>query len=183
MGIGPASCFLLASQTMASLQIIVFDVCGTACALHRSAVRELLPLPRLWRPPALPRPVAGFFNLSGQAVPVLRLDVLFGLEQGQLGAEDDLYRHLILIEGQGGSGANALLVDRVLDVATVNASQLSPVQQEETLNGCIEAEVTWGDRLVHLLSVARILLAEEQQALAELGRHAQNRLGEWAVPA
>jgi purine-binding chemotaxis protein CheW len=51
------------------------------------------------------------------------------------------------------------------------------------LNGCVEAEVTWDGRLVHLRSVERILLAEEQQALAELGRQAQNRLSEWAVPA
>jgi purine-binding chemotaxis protein CheW len=78
---------------------------------------------------------------------------------------------------------SALLVDRVLDVATVDASQLSAVQQAETLNGCVEAEVTWSGRLVHLLSVDRILLTEEKQALAELGRRAQNRLNEWAVPA
>jgi purine-binding chemotaxis protein CheW len=168
---------------MASLQIIIFDVCGTACALHRSAVREFLPLPRLWRPPVLPRPVAGFFNLAGDAVPVLRLDVLFGLQKGEDEAESDLYRHLILIGASGATDPNALLVDRVLDVATVNATQLSDVRQAETLNGCVEAEVTWGDRLVHLLSAERILLAEERQALAELGRQAQSRLDEWAVPA
>ncbi|MBJ6125292.1 chemotaxis protein CheW [Microvirga splendida] len=168
---------------MASLQIIIFDVCGTACALHRSAVREFLPLPRLWRPPALPRPVAGFFNLGGDAVPVLRLDVLFGLQAGEEDRDADLYRHLILIGTGGTAGATALLVDRVLDVATVNARQVSDVPQAETLNGCVEAEVTWGDRLVHLLSAERILLTEEQQALAELGRHAQSRLDEWAVPA
>ncbi len=168
---------------MASLQIIVFDVCGTACALHRSAVREFLPLPRLWRPPALPRPVAGFFNLAGDAVPVLRLDVLFGLHKDEDAPEADLYRHLILIGTGGNAGPVALLVDRVLDVATVNAMQISDVRQAETLNGCVEAEVTWGDRLVHLLSAERILLAEEQQALAELGRQAQSRLDEWAVPA
>lgn len=168
---------------MASLQLIVFDVCGTACALHRSAVREFLPLPRLWRPPALPRPLAGFFNLGGDAVPVLRLDVLFGLEQGEADPEADLYRHLILIGASSTSGLSALLVDRVLDVARVDASQLSAVHKGGTLNGCVEAEVAWGDRLVHLLSADRILLTEEKQALAELGRHAQSRLSEWAVPA
>jgi purine-binding chemotaxis protein CheW len=168
---------------MASLQIIIFDVCDTACALHRSAVREFLPLPRLWRPPALPRPVAGFFNLAGDAVPVLRLDLLFGLQTGADNREADLYRHLILLETGGTAGLTALLVDRVLDVASVNATHLSDVQQAETLNGCVEAEVTWGDRLVHLLSAERILLAEEQQALAEFGRQAQSRLDEWAVPA
>jgi purine-binding chemotaxis protein CheW len=168
---------------MASLQIIIFDVCGTACALHRSAVRELLPLPRLWRPPALPRPLAGFFNLGGDAVPVLRLDVLFGLEPREAALEADLYRHLILIGASGATGSSAFLVDRVLDVARVDASQLSAVRQAETLNGCVEAEVAWSDRIVHLLSADRILLAEEKQALAELGRHAQSRLSEWAVPA
>jgi purine-binding chemotaxis protein CheW len=65
----------------------------------------------------------------------------------------------------------------------VDTCQLSSVSEEATLNGCVEAEVTWDERLVHLLSVERILLAEEQQALAELGRQAQNRLSEWAVSA
>jgi purine-binding chemotaxis protein CheW len=168
---------------MASLQIIVFDVSGTACALPRSAIRELLPLPRLWRPPALPRPVAGFFNLGGQAIPVLRLDVLFGLERADDRPEDDLYRHLILVEGFGSSGIGALLVDRVLEVSTIQSFQLSSISRTDTLNGCVEAEVTLDGRLVHLLSAERILLKEEQQSLADLGRHAQNRLREWAVPA
>src|SRR5918994_7575371 len=105
---------------MASLQIIIFDVCGTACALPRSAVREFLPLPRVWRPPALPRPVAGFFNLGGDAVPVLRLDVLFGLQAGQPQAENDLYRPLILIEGQGASGTQTLPLGRGFGGVTGN---------------------------------------------------------------
>ncbi len=168
---------------MAGLQVIVFDVSGTACALPRNAVRELLPLPRLWRPPALPRPVAGFLNLSSRAVPVLRLDVLFGLEQEAAPLEAELYRHLILIEDLHRSGPAALLVDRVLDVMTLAGAELSPVPQANTLNGCVEAEIDIDGHLVHLLSIERILLAEEQQALSELSRNAQNRIGEWAVPA
>ena len=74
-------------------------------------------------------------------------------------------------------------MDRVLDVATVPTSRLSPVREAGTLNGCVEAEVSWDGQLVHLLFLERIMLAEEQQALAELGRKAQNRLSEWAVPA
>jgi len=168
---------------MANPQIILFDVCGTACALDRTAAREFLPLPHLWRPPVLPRPVAGFFNLGGHAVPVLHLGVLFGLQPVDDGQEADLYRHLILIDRLGASGETALLVDRVLDVASVDTSRFSPVREEGSLNGCVEAEVTWDGRLVHLLSVDRILLAEEQQVLAELGRQAQNRLAQWVVPA
>lgn len=168
---------------MAGLQIITFDVNGTACALRREEVRELLPLPRLWRPPALPRPVAGFFNLGGKAVPVIRLDALFGLDENREGGEAALYRHLILVQGPGKQGPMALLADRVLDVETVAGSGLSPVREGNSLNGCVEAEITLGSRLIHLLSLERLLFAEEQQALTELSRHAQNRLGEWTVPA
>ena len=140
-------------------------------------------MPRLWRPPGTPHPVAGFFNLSGTAVPVLRLDVIFGLEEVEDAPEAALYRHLVLIEGLSGSGPGALLVDRVQDVVEVDARQMSPVGPEETLNGCIEAEIAFDDRLIHLLSRQRILLAEERQALADLGAAAQARLREWAVPA
>lgn len=168
---------------MASLQIILFDVRGIACALRRSHVRELLPLPHLSRPPALPRPVAGFFNLGGTAVPVLRLDVLFGLEREAESREASLYRHLILLDGLSPAGPAALLVDRVLDVADRHEAQLSPVRPENSLNGCVEAEIEHSGRLVHLLSLERILFAEEKQALAELGRQAQTRLSEWTVPA
>lgn len=140
-------------------------------------------MPRLWRPPGTPHPVAGFFNLSGTAVPVVRLDVIFGLEKVKDAPETALYRHLMLVEGLPGSGLGALLVDRVQDVVEVDARRISPVGRGETLNGCVEAEIAFDDRLTHLLSRQRILLAEERQALADLGAAAQARLKEWAVPA
>lgn len=168
---------------MAGLQVIIFDVCGTACAIRRQEVRELLPVPRLWRPPGTPRPVAGFFNLSGTAVPVVRLDIVFGLPKAEDSPEAALYSHLMLIEDLSGSGLGALLVDRVQDVTDVAETAISPVDQTDTLNGCVEAEIGHDGRLIHLLSRERILLAEERQALADLGASAQKRLQEWAVPA
>jgi Chemotaxis signal transduction protein len=168
---------------MASLQIVLFDICGTECALRRDAVRELLPLPHLRRPPSLPAPVAGFFNLGGSAVPAVRLDVLFGLPREETSSETDLYRHLILVEGLTPDLPTALLVDRVEDVKTVSASQLFPVREEGTLNGCVEAEIDLDGRLVHLLSLERILMAGERRALSELNRQAQSRLDTWSATA
>lgn len=165
------------------MQILLFDVGGLICALRRDPVRELLPVPRLWRPPALPRPVAGFFNLAGAAVPVIRLDALLGLEAPSDAPETGLYRHLILLDGLRAAGPAALLVDRVQDVADIRGPQVSPVRPENSLNGCVEAEIDHDGRLVHLLSLERLLFAEEKLALEELGAHAQSRLGEWAVPA
>jgi purine-binding chemotaxis protein CheW len=111
------------------------------------------------------------------------LDILFGLETRKEAPEAELYRHLILVDGLAGSGPTALLVDRVLDVIRTGETQISSVRSENSLNGCVEAEIDHDGRLIHLLSLDRILFAEEKQALAELGRAAQARLGEWAVPA
>ena len=168
---------------MASLQILLFDVSGTRCAIRRDVVGELLPLPRLFRPPSLPRPVAGFFNLGGTAVPVVRLDVLFGLEDTKTSAEAELYRHLMLIDRMKDARTIAFLVDRVVDLVVIDDRGLSPVREAATLNGCVEAEIEVVGQLVHLLSLDKILFAEEQQAIDALGRQAQDRLSEWAVSA
>ncbi|MEZ0168333.1 chemotaxis protein CheW [Microvirga sp. TS319] len=165
------------------MQILLFDVCGIACALRSTSVRELLPVPRLWCPPALPRPVAGFFNLGGAAVPVIRLDVLLRLRAEPTSSETNLYRHLIMLDGLSVSGPAALLVDRVRDVADIHGAQVSPVPPESSLNGCVEAEIDHQGQLLHLLSLERLLFAEEKLALDELSSHARTRLGEWMVSA
>ncbi|WP_342778996.1 chemotaxis protein CheW [Methylobacterium terricola] len=153
------------------------DIAGTECALPRRAVREVLPLPRLWRPPGAPAALAGFLNLAGAAVPVLDLAILFGLGRAAT-ARAALYRHLVLLHGDT---PLALMVDRVADVARVAPDQVRPVADAATLNGCVAAEIRVGDRLVHGLAVDRILLAEEEARLAAQTRDAQARLAEWAA--
>ncbi|WP_342636507.1 chemotaxis protein CheW [Methylobacterium nonmethylotrophicum] len=153
------------------------DVAGTPCALPREAVREVLPLPRLWRPPGAPAALAGFLNLAGSAVPVLDLAVLFGLGR-PVAARQALYRHLVLVHG---ATPQALMVDRAADVVRVAPDQVRPVADAATLNGCVAAEIRLGEGLVHGLSVDRILLAEERVRLAAQTRDAQARLAEWAA--
>lgn len=160
--------------------LVLIELRAVRYALTQSAVREILPLPRLWRPRALPRPLAGFVNLAGVAVPVLALGRLLGpAHEDDEPAERNLYAHLILVNGLEGKRPAALLVDRVLDVVPVPASRLTPADRAEALNGCVEAEVELDGSLVPLLAVERILLAEERQALADLSRRAQERIGEW----
>lgn len=168
------------------LRLVVFAVGDVRCALPSLVVRELLPLPRLWRPPGMPRPLEGFMNLGGEAVPVVALDRLFGIRTAPTEeAEKLLYRHAILVAGghAASAGQVALLVDRALDVVWVPRDRLRPVERSDTLNGCVEAEVEFGDGFVHLLDADRILLEQERAALAELGQAAQDRLAEWTSGA
>ena len=156
---------------------LLVAIAGTDCALPRGAVREILPLPRLWRPPGAPGALAGFLNLAGSAVPVVDLAVLFGLGRPVTGRQA-LYRHLILLKSES---PLALLVDRVADVVRVEPDQVRPVADGATLNGCVAAEIRVAERLVHGLAVDRILLAEERDRLAAQTRDAQARLAEWAA--
>jgi purine-binding chemotaxis protein CheW len=89
----------------------------------------------------------------------------------------------MLVDRLGGPGPAALLVDRVRDLVSVEPAQISPVRAAATLNDCVEAEINRDNALVHLLSLDRLLLAEEAWSLAELRRKAQDRLGEWASGA
>ncbi len=95
-------------------------------------------------------------------MPVVDLAVLFGLGQPAT-ARAALYRHLILLKSES---PMALLVDRVADVVRVEQTQVRPVADGATLNGCVCAEIRTGERLVHGLAVDRILLAEERDRVA-----------------
>lgn len=150
---------------------LLLDVAGVPCALPRSAVSEVLPLPDLHRPPAGGGPLAGFLNLGGTPVPVVDLAQLFGLREAEA-LDRDPYWHLVL----DAEGTTAFLVDRVVDLVQVAPDAVRGVAEARTLNGCVEAEIVLGDRLVHGLAMARILTAEERERLAALACQAEERL-------
>ncbi len=165
---------------MIGQQVVLFEVAGAVCALDRAAVRELLPIARLWRPPATPSTVAGILELDGTAIPVLRLRRLLGLGEGD-GDAEDIYRHLILVDGVVPEVPVALLVDRVLDVVRPGGPVVPA--GHASLNGCVVGELPWSGGLAHLVAADRILMAAEQQGVAELGREAEARLSEWRAGA
>ncbi|HEV2541677.1 MAG TPA: chemotaxis protein CheW [Methylobacterium sp.] len=154
---------------MPGLPTLLLDLAGTTCALPRAEIREILPLPRLHAPPAAGGPLAGFLNLAGEPVPVIDLAALFDLRAA---GGDDPYRHVLLAR----QGAIAFLVDRALDLIQVETDALRPVEVARSLNGCVVGEFAWAGRLVHLLSLDRILTLEERTRLDALTRQATTRL-------
>ncbi len=159
----------LEGHAMAGSATLLLDIAGTVCALPRAEIREILPLPRLYAPPAAGGPLAGFLDLAGEPVPVIDLAALFDLRER---SSDDAYRHIVLAR-QGGI---ALLVDRALDLVQVEAEALRPVESARSLNGCVVGEFARQGQLVHLLSLDRILTLEERTRLDALTRQAKARL-------
>lgn len=166
---------------MADRHLVVFAIAEQRCALPGEAVRGLLPLPRLWRPPATPDIIAGFANIQGDALCVLDLSRIFGAASRPADRERDFYRHLVLVDGVLADRPVALLVDRVLNLATIDTVDLRPVSDDASLNGAVQAVCDLEGDLVHLLSLDRLLLEVERQGLALLQQSATARIDAWAV--
>ena len=154
--------------------LLVFQLGDHNAAFPIENVERITPMAQLARPPGLPSLLEGILNLSGTAVPVLRLDRLLQLPAGSPG----LYSMLIVVKGIC-DGRIAMLVDRVSQIVSVPESAVLAVEKQDSFNGCAEATVALEDANVHVLSPARILLEREQKALSEFQRIAQQRLQEW----
>lgn len=154
---------------MAERQLVVFSLAEESCALDLADVREILPTAELSTPPGMPALLAGFLNLGGTAVPVLRLGRLFQMPAKEIG----LYEHMILLRA---SRPLALLVDRVDEVLTCSADALRPVGEKSSFNDCAPSQLTCKGRTIHVLALDRLLLKEEEARLSALRGVEQERL-------
>lgn len=157
--------------------LVIFSCGATLCALPQTSVTKIVALPELSRPPTLPRILAGFANVAGEAIPVAAAVDLLGAEPGQ--PLDPLHQHVVFMRERD-DAVLGLLVDRVADVRAIEADAITPCPDDATLNGCVEAMTTYADRPVHILSPERLLTAAESARLAELRAAEQERLDAWA---
>lgn len=165
----------VASSPQTQRGLMAFRTGGQRCALPLKWVREIVHMALLSHPPGLPSILQGFLNLQGEALPVLRLDRLFGLSEQSPG----LYTPLVILRNPG--PPLALAVDEVTGVFFVSAEGLLPVRETDLFNGCVEAEVVLGGQTVHLLSLERLLLEQERRRIAEFQAMERRRLHELGV--
>lgn len=150
--------------------LVVFRLGGQAFAVPVAAVREVVPLAWLAKPPRMPSFVEGVLNLGGIAVPVLRLDDLLGMERGRVGLDAS-----ILIMRRDGA-ALGLLVDHVDGVRPGHDFQSMPVEDRHSFQGCLAGELSGPAGVVHLVSWEKVLLEEERRRLDQFQQSAQDRL-------
>jgi purine-binding chemotaxis protein CheW len=149
---------------------VAFRLAEQVYGLPVDFVREILPLAWLSQPPGMPAVLAGFLNLRGVAVPVVRLACLLGLTEQPPG----LYTPLIHVWCHDTSVA--LLVDAVLGVLPLDESAIVPLQQNRCFNNCAVGLATSGQTNIVLLSQDRLLREEERIRLGELAAIEQTRL-------
>ncbi|MDQ2106370.1 chemotaxis protein CheW [Azospirillum isscasi] len=158
------------AATASATRYVIFSVSSRTLALPAESVRRFLPLPRLDRPPAAPAAVAGLFRYQGRAVPVLRLDLLFGGEA----APPELYAPLFLTDWDG--RPLALLADRVFDILPVPDAERTGTDAGLTFNGCAAGTIPYRDGTATVIEPARLLTAAEGRLLAAFQAMADERL-------
>lgn len=156
--------------------VVVFRLVGRGFGLPVDDVREVVPVAWLDRPPHLSSMVEGILNLGGQAVPVLRLDRLLGLEEGRYGLDASV---LIMRPGPEG-GTFGLLVEHVDGVREMAAFAAMGLPPGQSFNDCLVEVLEQDGRAVNLLAWDRVLLEQERERLAEFQDRAQARLADLA---
>ncbi len=149
-------------------------------AIEAAAVREVVPLLPLWRPPGLPRPLAGFARVRARVVPVIAPLVLFGKASAVQAI--DVFAHLVVPHPVAGTHF-CLLVDRVEALIHPAAGDVRAVAADSSPNGVVVGELAWAEGVAHLLSLDRLLDARERQQAQALAEETARRAAEWRTDA
>ena len=153
-------------------RVCVFRLAGQNFGVRLEVVSAIVPMAELSRPPSMPSILEGFLNLGGIAIPVVKIAGLLGLPEERLA----LHTPLMII--RRGTRRMALLVNCVTHIADVAVGGMVPIAAADSFNGCVEGRLTAADQAVHVLSMDRLLLAEEQQVLAEFEEAESRRLSQ-----
>jgi purine-binding chemotaxis protein CheW len=158
--------------------LITFRLCGQGFAFPVEAVREVVPIAWLATPPHMPAIVQGILNFGGTAVPVLRLDRVLGLADGQYGLDASI----LLMRSPIGDEATpvGLLVEHVDGVRAAAGFTVMAFSDRRSFNGCLAGELERDGVVRHLLSWERVLLTEERLWLADFQAKHRERLADLA---
>lgn len=150
--------------------LLVFQVADQQYAIAARDVAEIIPMAELQSPPGAPKVLAGFLNLAGELIPVVRLHRLFGLPE----VPPELWTPLVVLRDR--SRRLALWVDSVNRTLTIDDADVLPLPLPQVTNECVVGVVRSGKESLSLLSPQSLLLEQENRAVAELQQMIQQRI-------
>src|SRR5664279_2481403 len=147
-------------NTTASIQFISFAIGDDQYGVDIMAVREIKGWSNVTHLPKQPEYVRGVLNLRGAIVPIVDLRCRFGQ-----GLTETTPLHIVIIVQIGGRQIG-LIGDRVLDIVSVDASQIQPVPrtaQGETTD-FLSGLVTHDNTMIALIDLPSLLSAQDGDA-------------------
>lgn len=151
--------------------IVQFMVSGMLFALKTDDTQEVVHMAELLKPPGLPSFLSGFITIEGQAIPVIALSILTGTCEQPIG----LYTPIVILKNK--KTPMAFMAEAILNVEPVEQDHLYPLDDETIFNRCVSLSGKNSDgNSFYLLSVDRILLAQEKKRILEFQAILQGRL-------
>jgi purine-binding chemotaxis protein CheW len=146
---------------------MTFELAEESYGLEILKVREIIGLMAITRLPKAPAFLRGVINLRGRVIPVIDLRLKFGMD-ATAATEQTV---IIVVQCQVGGRALTMgvLVDLVLEVLTIEGSQIEPPPDlgQATIDGdFIRGVGKTADRVIFLLDIARILSGADAAALS-----------------
>jgi purine-binding chemotaxis protein CheW len=147
-----------------SLRVLCFSLEGDLYGTPIESVREVLRYVQLTRVSDVPACVVGLVNVRGSILPVVDARVRFGLAA----REPRLGTAILLLE-HGGRTAG-LVVDRVLDVTTLDGGSLAQPKGAVAQVSAVSAIATVAQQIIQVVDVAMLLEGAEWDDVAEAVR-------------
>lgn len=124
----------------------------------------------LFAPPGTPAGIAGFLNLRGLAIAILRLDLLLNLPEQRRGL------HTPLIIMRAAAGPVGILAESVRQVLSSARDGWLPRDSGSAFHDCARASFAIDGRVTHLLEPNSILQKHERDLVEQVQQLAQDRL-------
>jgi purine-binding chemotaxis protein CheW len=147
---------------------MTFQLASEVYGLEILKVREIIGVLDITRVPRAAPSIRGVINLRGKVIPVVDLRLKFGMPR----TEPTEQTVIIVVQYDIGGVAftMGILVDQVLEVASIEAGQIEPppsfgsdAVDTEFITGVAKA----ADAVVFLLDIGKVLTTEESRALSQ----------------
>jgi purine-binding chemotaxis protein CheW len=163
----------VAALTQLGGKYMTFQLAREVYGLEILAVREIIGLMEITRVPRTPDFIRGVINLRGKVIPVVDLRTKFGMEPVE--ATEQTVIIVVQCQVAGRALTMGLFVDLVLEVLTIEGSQIEPPPDMGAAS--IEGQFIRGvGKTTHgvafLLDTARILSGQDVKALGAVAPQA-----------
>ena len=144
----------------AQTQFISFAIGDDQYGVDIMAVREIKGWSDITHLPKQPEYVRGVLNLRGAIVPIVDLRCRFGQ-----GLTETTPLHIVIIVQIGGRQVG-LIGDRVLDIVSIDASQIQPVPRtaQATTSDFLSGLVTHDNTMIALIDLRNLLSVHDGDA-------------------
>jgi len=160
-----------ATDRMAALagKFMTFKLSKEEYALEILKVREIIGLMDITRVPKSSEFISGVINLRGKVIPVIDLRLKFGMDR--VDATDQTVIIVVQYASRGQDLTMGILVDEVVEVIDIQASQIEPPPNFGA--SAVDTEFILGvgkadKRVIFLLDIGKVLTAGDVSALQAL---------------